>query len=327
MAKKVKQSDSSLIQALEFISHAQREIGTEFQTHCTISNKTITGSDGIITAGTFIEEDLECCPHTHKLLSALTRCNTLSMTLMENTRLSLKSGKFSAIIPCLPDASASYVPDPPCAQISDVLRDAFGAIHHLVEEKSEKVVTASILLEKNRAVATNGFVMLAYWHGIDLPPIALPKAFTQAICAIKKKITGFGFSGSSCTFWFEDSSWIKTQLFAEPWPDIDRILGTTQQLIDQMTDIPPKFYESLRTIEDFAVNGKEKGFVTFIKNGIKVGNDDTSATFDIKGLPEGYSFRIKYLKMIEHCIAKIAFHQKQAYFYSGNICGTIMGMI
>lgn len=326
MAKPRKQKEtSSLIKALNFIAKIQKDAGTAIQTHCHIHDNVIVACDGVISAGHKIDEDLNVCPHTLQLLTALSKCGqNLSMTQLENNKLAVKSGKFSALIPCDPNYSIAVAPDDPCGSISDVFIHALGEVSHLAQEQAQKVVLASVLMRSGSVMATNGVVALEQWHGIDVPTCALPKVFVTVLCSIDKKVTSFGYSGSSITFWFEDESWIKTQLYAEEWPaSLDRILKAN----GEFKPLPKGFYEALRNVEDFSEGGSEKGTVWFDELGMNSHQTkDNGATYEIKDLPAGLAFRIKYLKQIEKACKSISYNKVTMWFFGDNIRGAIMGV-
>lgn len=325
MAKPRKQKEtSSLLKALNFIAKIQKDIGTEIQTHCKISNNYITACDGVITAGHKIEEDLCVSPHTLTLLNALSKCGqNLSMTQLENNKLAVKSGKFTALVPCIPIYSYVNTPDNPCASISDVFIQALGEVSHLAQEQAQKVVLASVLMRSGSVMATNGVVALEYWHGIDVPTCALPKVFVTALCSVDKKVTSFGYSGSSITFWFEDESWIKTQLYAEEWPNLDQVLIAS----GEVKPLPKGFYEALRNVEDFSDGGSEKGTVWFDELGMNSHQTkENGATYEIKDLPAGLAFRIKYLKQIEKACKSISYNKVTMWFFGDSVRGAIMGV-
>ena len=76
-------------------------------------------------------------------------------------------------------------------------------------------------------------MLMEAWHGLDLPPnVPLPKQFVAALVKQKKNLTGFGFSRSSATFYFEDGCWLRTQLYSDEWPDVSvegQSIGSTDK--------------------------------------------------------------------------------------------------
>lgn len=327
MAKiKAKPNDSSLLNALSFISLAQtNNSDIAYQKHCCIQNGMITATNGILSTGHKIEEDLDACPHTYSLLNALSKCGqTLSITQLENSKLSIKSGKFSAFVDCLDIPLPNISPDASCAVISDDLKLAMGKVSHLAVDAGKTVLESAVLLKSMTTAATSGFVILEAWHGIDLPTCVLPKVFVSAVCNNDKKLKGFGFSVSSVTFWFEDESWIKTQVYAEQFPDISGILNVT---LPETKPLTAGFFDAIRTIEDFAENGREKGCVYFTDKGMRSKKaEGEGAFYEIEGLPVGYNFKIRQLKQVEDVCIKVAFDRGMLFCFSDGVRGVVQGV-
>ena len=68
-----------------------------------------------------------------------------------------------------------------CAVIDDRIKAAFEAVLPLATDGAQHAHLAAVLLQSGSAVATNGHVLAEYWHGIDLPPMLIPKASAVAI--------------------------------------------------------------------------------------------------------------------------------------------------
>ena len=167
------------------------------------------------------------------LIDALSKCDeNFSLTQLDNNRLSIKSGKFKAVVPCLdPTLMQEALPDPMIAQINNSFKLAVEAVGVLASENAQHILTASVLMNGASVISTNRVMLLEYWHGLDLPSnIPLPKQFVAALVKTKKNLIGFGFSRSSATFYFEDTSWIRTQLYNDEWPDVSNILNRQANL-------------------------------------------------------------------------------------------------
>jgi hypothetical protein len=141
---------------------------------------------------------------------------------------------------------------------------------------------------------------MEFWHGIDLPyGIAIPKIFATTLSKIQKKLTKFGFSQSSATFYFEDESWLRTQFYAEPWPDIRNILDIKCNL----WPVPNDFWKAIDAIEPFA-----NECVYFDQGLIKTHADSNEgATYECYGIPAGPIYSIKQLKVIRPYAKQIDF--------------------
>lgn len=315
---------SALLSTLRFISVAQKENGTPFQTHIRLAHGTAVAFDGIIAAGQRIAEDLTACPHSASLINALARCKeSLSIVQLDNARLSIKSDKFAATVLCLPsDALAPVEPDMPIAAIDDRIKAGFAAVSFLVSDSSEHVATASVLLQSGSIVGTNRHVLLEYWHGIDLPPgLVIPKLALNAIAKIDSPMKQFGYSERSATFWFEDGSWLKTQLYQGEYPNVSSILDR------QVNNWPisPMFYTGVDAVLPFAKNNE----VFFLNNMLSShDNVGVGANYEVEGIPQGLCFNGKYLKAIEPFIKTVDFVGRNgiAYFFGDNIRGAICGI-
>jgi hypothetical protein len=320
---------ASLIEALKFIALAQQKEGTPPQTHCAISGGRIVAFDGTIAAGHLIEDDLHACPHTMRLLDALAKCGAnLSITQLDSGRLSIKSERFKAFVPCIEFeqlSAATLEPDAPCAAIDDRIKAGFELVSPLISESAPKAMLASALLQANSIVGTNGHVLIEYWHGIDLPPnLLIPKAAINAIVKTPKKLARFGFSPNSATFYFEDGSFIRTQLYAEQYADY-------QVILDYETNpwpLPAGFYDGLRKVQSLAddkiVRFTETGFV------VRDANKLDSGSFDIEGLKPGLQFNIEYLLLLEPIFKQVHFDvsNNKTLFFGDDIKarGAIMGL-
>lgn len=324
--KKSKDSASAgLIEALKFVSLAQKKEGLSYQTHCIVGNNKIVAFDGVLTAGCTITEDLQACVSTFKFIDALERCNkSVSITQMDAGRLSVKSGAFSVFIPCYGEDMPLLVPDAPITAIDDRLKTGFDAIAFLSDDKLEKIVLSSILLRSGSMLSTDGACLLEYWHGIDLPQVILPTTFVSAIMKCSKKLVQFGYSAASVTFWYDDNSWIKTQVYDESWPSIDVILNKPCN----SQPLNKSFFEGLLSIEAFA-DGKQKSKVVyFYDNELRTSRTEgEGATYEVKGIPFGPAFNIDKLKRIQHCVETVDWtSHNAAYFFGKDVRGCIMGV-
>ena len=311
----------SLIRALKFVSAAQKKAGNvPYQTHCVFYGGFVTAFDGTLTIGHPIAEDINACPNTMLLLSALLKCGqTLSITQLDSGRLSVKSEKFKALVPCEKFDGMPYVgPDVQCAVIDERIKTGFELVSPLANETAQRTALAAILLQANSTAATNGHVLLEYWHGIDLPPnILLPKPAVKAIVATDKKLVGFGFSDNSATFFFEDKSYIKTQLFQDTYPDISKVLDAPSN----PWPLPEGFYTAVDTLESFT----ETGLLYFGPASMRSHYDaNEGASYEITGLPENAIFNAEYLQMIRPGFVKVDFQKDRALFFAENMRGAIM---
>lgn len=313
------------VDALRFVALATKDEGSINETHVHLYNGWVTAFNGIIAAGQKITEEIYACPNNKLMIEALSKCGEhLSITQLDQNRLSIKSDKFKAIVPCIdPVLLSAAIPDMPVGVINDELKDGLQAVSVLVDqEPGQRVVTCSILLQKNSCIASNGNMIFEFWHGIDMPTLCIPKAIVEALAKCKKKLCKFGFSNSSVTFYFEDESWLRTQLIAGEWPDLKHIL-------DQKSNawpLPPDFYKALDAVAGFS----DDGLVYFTKDTMHSHKaEGIGATYELAGLPQDLVFSIKQLGFIKPFVKEIDWHVHgsipMTMFYGSKIRGAIAG--
>lgn len=326
--KKPHPQDSKLLQSLRVLSTILKDEGSPLETHVLLKNGWAIAQtkDGIIGIGEPIAEDLLACPHGLLLKEALAKCGqAFSLTQLPHN-LSLQAGKFKALIPCLPiENIQSAFPDPIIADINDNFKISLSVVAPLVLDE-ENVVALSILVDKGTITATDKKIMIQHWHGIDLPPkLVIPKVLIQPLIKNSKSLKGFGFSKSSCTFHYEDGSWIKSQYFATEWPDVSMIL-------DKKTNphsIPEDFYNAIDALEPFS---EDK--VVYCNSNIMRSHSEEGkgASYDVYGLPAGPILNIKQIKIIRPYIKTVDFlvphhNHKMMLFYGDNIRGAVAGRV
>lgn len=307
-SKTVAQS-SNLLNAIQFVGSVLKDKGAPFETHVSLGNQWAIGFNGVLSAGHKIDEQLEAYPQNQLFLAALLKCSeALSITLLESNKLSIKSGNFKALVPCVDSDSMHLIePDPAVATIDDRFKKALETVGVLAAENAQSVVTASILMNGYSLIATDRKFIMEAWHGIDLPAgLTLPKAFVAPLTKTKKALARFGFSNSSATFYFEDDSWLKTQTYADVYPDLNSLLSKEANL----WSVPEKFFEAIKAIEPFSDDGNIYFHDGFLRSHF---SDTVGASFEIAGTPKGVVYPAKYLNMLNGIADKIDFaspHEK-----------------
>lgn len=316
---------ASLLAALKFVAVAQKKTGTVQQQFGTISGNWAAASNGVLTVATKVEEDLAACPHTYQLIDALSKVGEdLSITQLSPTSLAVVSGAFRALVPCVGfDDVPITAPDPQCATIDDRIKTAFAAVAGLATDGAPNATYAAVLLQAGSAVATNGAALLEAWHGIDLPPgMMLPKCAAVAVAKAGPALTGFGFSASSATFYFENGAFIKTQLYGERYPNY-QVVFEVEGL--NPWPVPDDFYNGVRAIQSFSPNGN-----VFFDDGAVLSkmHKEEASTYKIEGLPERMGFSAKLLLSVEHAFKKAHFapEANKVVFFGDNLRGVLMGL-
>lgn len=320
-----KEPQLSLAAALEFIKHAQADKTNDLvaKTHCRLAGNYAVAFDGVLAMGHPIEEDLATCPHTFRLIDALSRCKkAVSITQLDGETLIIKSGSFRVVIPCLNPAAMPYaVPDPRAGDITDDLKAGFAALSGIVSGTGQTVIESSLLLNNGSMIATDRHIMLEYWHGINLPNgLAIPKQAIQAVTKIKHALVGIGVSDRTVTFHYDNGAWLRTQLYNDPWPDVHSVLNRGDA--HAATKLPPAFYDAVEAVAPFSASGE----VYFTDKGLASHNSDAAgATYDLDGLPSGLCFNAKYLLTMKDVATRVDLVGVNgiSFFYGNRMRGAI----
>ena len=122
-----------LLEAVRFLSLISKDEGQPSETHILLKDRTASAFNGILGAGAVIEEELHCAPHTKTFLNALSKCGeNYSLTQVDQSTLSIKSGPFKATIPCI-DPILIYFPTPDAnvATIDDKFKSSLQLIEKI----------------------------------------------------------------------------------------------------------------------------------------------------------------------------------------------------
>jgi|ERR1051326_500184 hypothetical protein len=274
MPKKSSKLESKLLQAMQFLSVCQKDVGVnDSQMYCAIQNHAAVAFDGIIAAGIMIDEDLNCCPHTQQMALALSRCSdTWTITQLSPETLQIRSEGFEAFVPCCTRERLTAVnPDAGNIFVSDSLTSALEIVAPLASDKAEVLEAASVLIEPNSVFATNREMVMEVWHGSQLPfgDLLIPKMAAAAIVKAKKKIIAIGIKPNlaalfpagkdqnlheSITFWFADGSWIRSQLYKGKWRK--DALALIKEPSDDIRPVPQTFFQTVAKVMPFSEDGK-----------------------------------------------------------------------
>lgn len=315
-----------LVDALKFILVAGTKDHTPSMQHCLFHNGFVLAFDGQIAAGYPVDEDLTCAPNLKLLHKSLSKTGkTLALTLLENGILSVKGENIRANVPCLPLSDMfQVVPDTPVAVINDRLKQAFTVCGVFTEENGKRLLETSLLLRGFDCTGSDGHSVIQYAHGIDLPPdLVIPITFADAVAKTPQKLTAFGWTqGHSITFYFDGGMWLKTLLYADPWPDIDQLFNQQFSPIGY----PATLLEAVDAVDDFSENHS----VYFRDNSITShANEGVGAAYDVPGLQAGKIIDPKYLKkLLPHAqVMDYTSDKTKVYFQGENLRGIFMGRV
>jgi hypothetical protein len=313
-----------LLAAAQFISVTQPKRSTNpVESYCRIFGKHISACAGVLSAGIKIQEDIECCPHTQKFLDALTECpDTINLTLLPTKELSIKSGNFHAIVPCVEQSELPAIySDLNDIPVSIEFEQALQRVGKIANEHNRTVLYSSVQMLQGSIIATNGDVIMEAWHGCTTPfGLIVPKMFIKALHRTKgKAVYSLACTADTLTAYYPDRSWIKTKLHHdEHFPNLQGFLNLPVQL----EFVPLGFWAAVERLAPFSNDDR----IYLRKEGMCTDRYETDGAINTcEGLPDGISFAISTLRLIQPFAEKIAFNvtRSMSYFQGKNIRGVI----
>lgn len=337
--KKVKTDEtkhSSLEPALDFLAPLLISVGDPNDTHVLLHNSQAIVWNGTIAAGHPIEEQLSVVVHGLDLRSAVGRAGAGLVLAIEPPLLTISAGaggRLRVRLPMLPlDQIAHAVPDPMVMPLGEELRNGWETIAHLATDGNQRVICASVGMRSGSMVATDGAMFIEYWHGLNLPVFNMPKKTIAYLCKIKQPMIGFGFSGSTATFYFEGGAWVRTQLYVDGWEKINpEVLFQGWDYKGQR--LPTDLWEAFDNVKLFVDRGEDPIF--FIDGGLSSTKDGATGAFcqitDSFYAPQGCVFAAKYLafmRMLEPTVVNwfVGPERDRVAFTGDKIRGAIVGM-
>lgn len=319
---------ATLLAAVKFATNIQGKNGTVQQTHCVMSGNWVAATNGVLTAACPVEEDMSACPHSGTFVDALAGVSgEVSITQLSDLSLSIASGDFRAVVPCIPfDQIQISAPDAPVAVIDNRLKEALLSCVRVPNEGSNLPHYAGVLIQAQTVVATNGAMLFEAFHGIDLPPgLLVPLQFVKALGKVNKNLAKFGFSPASVTFWFDDGSFLKTQRFSATFPSYAHLFD--RPLLTYLP-VPENFEKAI----NFVLKVGENNTIYF-RDGYVVSSltDETPSQYRTDGLPNNVGFDGRFVKLALANARKIAFQVEDdkptLYFVSDIVRGILMGLV
>lgn len=256
---------SGLISALTFLSALKPATGLAnqpYMEHVFLNAGWAIGFDGVLAMGHPIEDGVNGYVNTKLLAEALDNSDkTMTINKAENGSFHIESGKYMALVPAIDPANVPQTfPDAKVApfQYPKAFIDATTAAGKVVKDTAEKALHASIYMNNNTVLATDGATAIEVFHGNYMPiGMVLPKVFATALAKTGKEPVGFGLANDFSTFtvWFADNSWLRTNCYAaaDSWtPEVLAAVGGLFNTGIQMAELDPKLFAAVRAVIPFA---------------------------------------------------------------------------
>lgn len=316
-----------MIDAIKFVrgAVAKKDFVPEL-THFRIKDQRITGYNGIIALSSPIDLDLDIRPRADTFTKAVQTCETtISMHVTPTGRLSVKSGKFRALIECLPDdyTGIPVLPEGNEIDIGPDFMQAVRAVSPYMGFDASRPWSEGIMLKNQSAYATNNICFVEYWHGHNMPlPINIPKVAVNELLRIGQDPERVVCNQSTITFHYADGRWLRSALLGDNWPEQAFNLFDGREF--DYDTMPDGLFDALRELKAFM---DKESRVYFRHDGVATSaSEEIGATVECE-VPEGPVFNYKMLSLLEG-IDAIDFspHPQPCGFMSGMMRGLILGL-
>lgn len=322
-----KKETNSLLDAVKFCAGGFNENGETYSTHAMIWGGYISTYNGIVMYGHKVDTTLQACPHYGLLLKALKATDgaAVQITQLDLRRIQIKQKGFRTVVPCLDDYGlvTRTAPDTPISVLDSRIREGFETMKQIVNKRGDTVMQSSVLVGNGFMVACDNVMLGHYWHGLGFPEVAVPADFVDAVLKVAKPLVSFGYTpGQSLTFYFDDGSFIRTQLYAEQYPDWTKAMP---EHFEGLQQLPDDFFTALDKIEPFL--GKDQSHVYMSENLFHTQADpDQGTAVDCPGLLDAPSaLDVDRLLKLKGIITHIdTVHREKCRFVGENFRGVLM---
>ena len=160
-----------------------------------------------------------CTVPADRLLTAWAACKDTPEATVTDANLMVKAGRVRARVPLsdsgsYPRTDPNEQADAPPPGVAKVL----SRLQPFVATDASRPWATSVCLKGGFAYATNNVILMRIPFPAFLPfPVNVPQVVIDAITA-KGEPVGLGWSQDAVTFYFEDTTWIRTLLISGDWP-------------------------------------------------------------------------------------------------------------
>jgi hypothetical protein len=264
-----------VLDALRFVSSAvARKDYVPELTHFKIKQGRVTGFNGRIALSSPIDVDLDVQPKADVLLDAVRACpDTIALNITPAGRLALKSGRFRAYVPCLPNEAAVFVePEGETVEMGSSFLEGIKRVAPAMGIDASRPWCMGIKLDGEMLYATNNIILAKYWHGSPIPlDVIIPSTAIAELLRIDEPPTRVQVTDTSISFWFGGERWLRSQLI-EPttWPG-EPIRKVLDQIPQSQSPLSEGFAEALETLKPFL---NEHGTIYLDPNSISTSLSD-----------------------------------------------------
>jgi DNA polymerase III sliding clamp (beta) subunit (PCNA family) len=294
-------------------------------THFAIDNGRVRGYNGALALCSPLPCDIACNPRADALVAAIGRCDdAISLSLTPAGRLSIKSGKFRALVDCVSGDTPHVEPDGERQDFNgESLLVALKTLQPFIGDDASRPWSNGVLLRGSSAFATNNITIVEYWVGEPFPQeVNLPRACVKEMLRLGEPPIAIQLTENSVTFHYPGERWLRTQLLETSWPDLSKVLD----LQSSPSPVVPELFPALETLKPFV----DKLGSVYLNPGVVTTSteEEEGATFEVPGLEAEARFNVDMLMLLSP-VAKMvdwSAYPGPCLFYGDRLRGAIVGM-
>lgn len=316
-----------LLKSLKFVQGAikKNRINPELE-HYQITGGQAIGFNGYMALGAPVDLDIEAQPKASLFFKALEACgDAITLGMTESGRLSIRSGGFSAFIPCVNDPLYRAEPEGETYTTPEGFAAACKRLLPFVSEDASRPWAMGLCWRDGTLLATNNLIIVQEWLGGTMPTFNCPKFAVTEIARIGIDPTSIQVSPHSVTFHFPDGRWLRTQQLSTEWPH-EMVDGIFERAAGEAAPIPEGLFDAVRTLLPFVP--LETTRLRFEDGVLATGDEGSGASVALDGVVAGPAFSAPNLLLLEGVATSLnlAAFPDPCGFYGDRIRGVIMGM-
>lgn len=313
-----------MLKELQFVQGAVAR--KDFQpalNHFHIHNGHIQGYNGVLALSSPIALDLDVTPNAIQLVKAVRNCTeAISLSMTAAGRLAIKSGRFKAYIDCLPGGFPAISLSGKKIDLPTPIIPALKVLQPCVAEDASRQWARGVLFRGQSMFATNNVVLVERFLGVEWPlDMNLPLEAINELLRIGEEPEYLLAEENAVTFCYSGERWLRTQLYANQWPDVARILDPESN----PRPLPFKA-EDLTALFPFLDDSGR----LYVLDGVLATSleDGAGARMEVVGLEQGgvYNAFMMQLAMERASSFDFSLYPKPCLFFGDKLRGALMGM-
>lgn len=297
-------------------------------THFAIEKGTVRSYNGTVALSAPLAFDIDCKPKADKLVQAIANCPAeapIALSMTKAGRLKIEAGNFSAFVECVMEETPHVLPEGERIDLDgEKILKALRIIHPFIGDDASRVWSNGVLFKGESAYATNNVMLVEYWTGARTPiEVNVPRAAIREMLRINEPPTYAQVTPTSMTFHYEDRRWIRTQLLAVNWPDLDSLLNRTVDVVPLNQDL----FDGLERLKPFA----DKMGRVYLREGListQADSTDEGAFFKLPDFPYTGVYQIEMLSLLKGVATHIDWgsYPNPGLFYGDQLRGALVGI-